>query len=326
MHKSVIVFMSMLLLGGCAAKVNLNDYKTTDKDTQEATHHLPKHVLNGSKPKIAIFSPHSSVGYSCNLDGVLSEQMMGSISTLKGYDTIETSQFSLDTKPSSEAFALLRKYADYAIVISVSNASTNAEFIAPAKYENKDGSEYYSPAKCDMRGEVMVSARFVDLSTGKIKKSFQEDGYSSASSDTPYQYQCYVRNSCSLLNNAVKDAVNDIKLKFAAAAPLYGYIYKLQSGDNGRIATISLGTNQGVQKGDELDVIEFREDYNPVKDVVVKTEKTIATCTVIENELSTDHAICKLAGDKVDQVKIKHAVRIKVDQSFAHSLKKAFSW
>ncbi len=338
MRKIIIVSAGLLMLGGCAAKVDLNDYQVTDQDKQMASHTLPAYVVSGRKPRVAVLPGKNATSFKqCSLNENLTEQMTTMVASLGTYKVIERSQLgglmnevkfaaSLGGGVDPRKLQALAKQIDYAVLISASGAQAKANFTEARSWTDDQGNSHYSPPSCTEKGKATVSVRIVEFPSGEIKKVIQEDGVETNSSETRWQSGCRVQNVCGLLSSAIGSALDEMKEEVASAAPVYGYIYKIRSHGKDRVASISLGTNHGVKAGSTLNVIQFDREDDPIKHTSVSVERVIATCEVSETALTADRAICQLKGDHVAQVKIKHAVRLQQSKSMLRKLKSGVNW
>jgi TolB-like protein len=335
--KYIVIVLSLPLLLSCAQKVNLSHFQQVDTDNKMASHSLPDYVLKESKARIAILPPSSMTNLypQCNLSNSAQESLVTTIGKIGGLDIVERSQIqsimqetkfqaSISGDIDMQQFQKIASDIDYVMVGSVASVGVNATFSEGRRWKDDKGQQRYTPPSCAEQGKVKITYRLVSPS-GNVLKVFDMDGQKSSSGEVRYSSDCQVKNPCGVLGEAIYRAVDDNLEKFYEAFPSYGYIYKTQTNPKNpkeRLAFISLGTSNNIKAGDKVDLINFSQEKNPVTGKDITNAETISECTILENDLQDKRSICMIAEATADKVKVKHAVKTKVNSSVFRSLQK----
>lgn len=326
-----------IFLAACGAKVNLSEYNQAELDSKVANHEIPDYVLNKRKPKIAVLpmSVSEEAVRGCGTNKTAQESFMDILVKARTVDVVERGQidalmkevkFSMGIGGDVDVSKLsdLGSGIDYVIVGSINSAKTAAKFREGGVIKDKKGNTTYVPPQCNEVAEVKMVARILKYPSGNIVKSISLEGGKNISRDVRNSYECRVQDPCSLINEATQRAVDDALEDIKAAFPSYGYVYKTMTHKENRkrIAFISLGTEDGIKSGDKVDIIEFVQEKDPVKNTTITREKVVAECTVVDVELGPDKSICLIQDEKVGAVFTKHAVKTKVNVGFGRMLEK----
>ncbi|MDQ6951886.1 MAG: CsgG/HfaB family protein [Mariprofundales bacterium] len=323
-----------LLLVGCATtKVDVESLEVSGQDRAIAANTLPSYAINGHKPRIAVLPAANETSFKqCNLAGGLSEQVTNAFVKAGSYTVVERAQLGalmnevkfaagLGGHLDSRKLQKLAKQVDYVIVTSASGAQVKANFTEARSWTDDKGQSHYIPPSCTEIGKANISLRVVTFPSGEIKNSITQPGVETNSHEVRYASQCRVQDACGMLTSAMAKAVDDKKEELANIAPVYGYIYKIRSNKNQRIASVSIGKSSGLKVGASLSVIQFTHDTDPVRHTSIQSEETIAHCEVIGNGLTANKALCLIKGKHANMVKIKHAVRVKHQKSTLGNIK-----
>lgn len=314
-----LLICSSLFLFACGAGVNLSDYNQSELDSKVANHEIPDYVLNRKKPKVVVLplGVAEGVAKNCGVDKVAQEAFIDVFVKVGTVDVLERRhveaimkevKFSVDIGGDVDLSKLsdLGSGIDYVLVGSISGKIRAS----------------YTPRKCNEVGEVKVASRILKFPSGIILKSIKLEGEKTISREAKDSQECRIQDPCVLLseatNKAVEDAFEDLKSLF----PLYGYVYKTLThrGNKKRIAFITIGTEDGIKAGDKVDIVEFVQEKDPVKNTIIYRERIVAECTVLDVELGPDKSICSIQDEKARAVLPKHAVKTKVNVSIGRTI------
>ena len=338
--KKAVVFVEMVIcfiLFACAG-VNLSEYTQKSLDTQTCNNKLPSYVVNKRKPKVAVLPPSDATVFAksnLNLSSTCQEnltQLLAKTGTMEVVERSQLEKFMDEIKfeagitgdIDAQKFMEIAKDVDYVFLGSISAASIGASFTEASTWTDKKGKLHYNPPSCMETGKVSINYRLVSFPSGKIVSTFPMSGEKISTRGVRSSYECVPRNT-QLIYDAIFRAVDDSKEALVAALPVYGYVYKTMtsiSDPNKRIAYITLGTQDGLSAGDNVDILEFTSERDPVSGAVINSEKQIAQCKVIENNLQPARSICVPAEGGAEPVLVKDAVKTKANTSFKRGLTK----
>jgi len=328
---AAVAAIAAVLVSCGAPKVDVSTFQQLDKDKQVAKHNLPDFVLNKKHPKLIVLPPSYNDQYkTCNLSSKGQSAMMEAVMKNGSVEMVERAQVQkimeevkfqsgISGNVDATALAKLGGSVDYALVGSITSAQTGATY-TPASYWTDDkGKSHKVNASCDEEGSVRVSYRLIEFPSGAVKTTFILKGSDSIDSGAG---SCKVQDPCGRLGAAMESAVNstEAKKEITSQFPLYGYIWKVMSDGSDRALYISLGTNDGIKPGDELDIINFDEDFDPITNTTETTPRIITTCEVSESNMNEHKSICLADASHADLAMVKHAVRVQPKLNWVEKL------
>lgn len=147
--------------------------------------------------------------------------------------------------------------ADYAVLSDITLAKASSKFTAGYTYRDKKGNKHVVPPKCSYSAEVEGNLKVHKMPSLVVSKALTLSGRASESEEVRSNYwyrpnqRCDDSNSrmSGLLQQAASNAIKSQRTELQNVFAPKGYITEKRSGDDGSIFKISLGSNNGAQKG-----------------------------------------------------------------------------
>ncbi len=297
--------------------VDISQYQRVKADTRMAACKPPDYIVKHKKPGVAVSTFEDLSGTQLkNLGKLATEEFQNMITDMGRFNVIERAQakkldkeldYENDRGLSDEAWAkkhnAIGKCVNYVIVGAVKDVTPNVS--QNPGYRDTKGS--WVPPLCKATVQVSVAARVIKMATGRTMRSFEMQG-----DDTETQ-----RTGCQVTVGMARKAMEKAikrqgRVDIARTIPIIGYVKRLMTGGkNGkdRIAYISLGQNDGIQPGDEIQVMKIEEDVDSISGKHETRYINITKGIVAKNGLSGTECLLILNGDhNAGRVKVGNMV------------------
>ncbi len=266
-----VTAVSLLLFSGCGTGIaNLNAYRPYEIPRADV---MPsKQALKGEKVKVVITSIDDS-GFnearSANLGKALMRMIETKIAKDKAIEVLDrsaTQKFEDEMRLSemngvvSEDNIILDS-ADYAISGELKNASFTSRFVQARQWTDDKGKVYVTPAHYVYTAEVDGQIKIYALPSMRIEKIIPFSDNKSRNEDSKFLgKRAYVDHG--LLNKAAEDAIHGARIELKNFFAPKGYIIEARELDGDKIVKISLGSQDGIKEGDELEIFTKKRVQN----------------------------------------------------------------
>lgn len=154
--------------------------------------------------------------------------------------------------------------AGFAILPTITNVNVGGTFV-PATSYTKDGQTNYTPAACKYTGQMSGSVKVYKLPELSIVDAININGDASQSTGVT-SGNCPVNNltATSMVSSAAQNgifkALPGVQKHFIQAA----YVLAYRKREAEHIVQISMGSNQGLKEGQEIEFIRQQKSTHPV--------------------------------------------------------------
>ena len=314
------------LLFSCAPSIsNLENYQKqfiskSDYAPDEAT-------LNSKIPKVVVFdfeeneievAKQSSLGKSVakNVENIISKYRLAELVDRSASSKLQKEiQLSEMNKTGSYKGP---KIADYAISGSISNASFSGKYSAGSTFINpKNGQIASVPPKYTYKSEFSGNLKIYELPSLTVVKNIQLGGTAGRSENVQQnggvsfgglqiggQQVEGVKRDDGLVRNAALDAIEGSETELRNSLSKKGYILEKRSYNGDSIFKINLGSEDGIEKGDNFEIYGQYEVENSI------SGKSEVEIRLISLGRVTDKIDPKTCWVVISNKKVESSVRI----------------
>lgn len=336
MRTLVLYLLAVVLLfavSGCAHTVEVSKYKESNQDQKVADVLPPQHVIDKKQPKVAVLPLAEPSEYTGRLNTGAQEGLTQIVSKGCGMEIVERSQaqklfdekkfiWSLDLSADFSELTKMAQGIDYVVLGSITNPAVGAEFTPSSTSCDNKGKCYTSKPSCSIKGMATVNVRVINANTGSIAQAFEPfKGSVSNYFTVESRYDCRVKNSVALINQAIANALKKAKKPLIEAFPRYGYLYKTMTAPDGkRIAYVNIGRLDGIKGGDNVELIRYTKEVDRVRKIERLTSQKIADVKIADTDLQDDRSIIIIPEEQASQIMPGLAVKTKYNSNFLDDL------
>jgi hypothetical protein len=314
--------LAVLFFTGCGTAIdNLGVFQ---QDPIERAELMPSQkALKGEKLKVVVMSVEDKnfrLARSANLGEALTKMIETEIGRDRAVDILDRSisnRFEEELKLNelnelngvdTEENMLLAS-ADYAVVGELKNANFNSRFVKRSVWVDKKGNKYVTPSHYIYSAVVNGQIKIFELPSMKLKKIISFSDTESRSEDSRY-LGSRIPVDHGLLNAAGANAIRSARIELKNFLAPKGYLIGARSYDGDRIVKISLGSNNGLQEGDRIEIRTHKTVINQLSEEESVESYRVAFATVSDKiQERTSWAILDevLEGEKIrlgDEVKV----------------------
>lgn len=227
--------------------------------------------------------------------------------------------------------------AEYAINGTIGKLDFSSNFKEEVSiYDPVNMQTYHSPAKFIYTAEVGGIIKIYEIPSMRVVKTFDFKGKKVRREDVKTDRQDVLFGAISskrtrsnakkldigMIQEAARRGVEDQTIEFKNFFAKRGYIVEKKKLGKKSIFKISLGSVDGIKKGDKFDVITKIEETNPLTNKKEITTIKIAE-GVISREITPNYCWIKIDGKKSAQkIRLGDTVKMKYRRTFGSKLKK----
>ncbi len=267
----ITALAALVSLSGCGAAIeNLNAYKPYEIPRADI---MPsKEAIKGGKIKVVIMSVDDS-GFAAARSSNLGEGINRMIETkiakdraIEILDRSATQKFEDEIRLNEMNGAVssdnaLLDSANYAIAAELKNASFTSRFVQTQRWTDDKGKVHVIPAHYIYTAEVDGQIKIYELPSMRIDKIIPFSDNKRRSEDSKFLgKRAYVDNG--LMSNAAEDAIHAARIELKNFFAPKGYLIEARRDGSDTIIKISLGSQDGIKEGDELEVLTRKRTTN----------------------------------------------------------------
>jgi curli biogenesis system outer membrane secretion channel CsgG len=335
---SLKLFFLLLVFSSCTS-LNIKNVDQYQKQFLPSSKFMPsKEQLSGAKPKIVVFDfdvNDNEVAINSNLaqatadkvEAIIGNNLLAQIVDRKAANKLQKEiQLIEANKTGSYKGPII---ADYAISGSISNASFVSKYSSGFTYFNyKTGQLTSVPPKYNYSSEVsgilkiyelpsLAVIEAVDFSGSDIRSEAaqQEGGLSLGAIQIGGKKVEGAKRDDSLVRNAAKEAIENIEIKLKNFFAKKGYILEKRVKDKKVIFKISLGSEDGIKKGDIFEVFAKYEIQNQITNET-EIEKRFISLGKVTSEINAKSAFVIIDDEeKIDSIRLGDQIKMKYQLS-----------
>lgn len=344
--KLTILFLIIFSSSSCSVKIkNLHQYQ---KHFLNKSQFMPsKKDFARKSPKVVVFAleendhkeatqAHLGVSIANHIENVLTKNRLAQLVNRNANKKLQK-EIALAELNNSGSYKG-PQVADYAVSGSIANAGFNSKYSSGKSYYNAKSGQFISvPPSYKYSSKVSGNIKIYELPSLRMVENIEFKGKESRSenvnrnggvnlgilsfggNNTPAKAR-----DDSLVRQAGKDAISNIKAKLQNVFAKQGYILEKRIYDNNTIFKISLGSNDGIKKGDEFDIKGKFEITNPITDKS-EIEKRLITSGKVSNIVNSKTAWVVINDkDQIDNIRLGDIVKIKYKDSILTKMLRFF--
>jgi hypothetical protein len=227
--------------------------------------------------------------------------------------------------------------ADYAVSGTISNASFNSRFIEESVGYNPILNQYYKiPAKFNYSSQVSGNIKIYQMPSMSVVQTFQFSGSKSRTEDAPVNTKTSFFGfskerevgsgktmDAGLVSGAGSESIENIKSDLKNFFAKRGYILEKRVLKNKTIFKVSLGSADGLKRGDKFEIIQKREEKNSITDKSEISEVVLGE-GVVSDIVNSDSAWVIVKNDDIlNVVRLGDIIKMKYKNAFFKSVKNA---
>ncbi len=280
---TVMVFMS-----GCTATIG--DFQKYEAAPMRDAEFMPTaQEMRDAKTKVLFVrlnNGSSATAQRANLAQTLNTALISALASGGGIelidrtidvtlsDEIKLHELNNDSADSEDDIRL----ASYALKGEISSAVFAVRYVKARVWYDKKGKVHRSPAYYVYTSRVNGILGVYAVPSMRLLKSFDFYGSSSYSKASRYAQ----RFDAALLQQAGRHAIQDVSRKLQRFFSPKGYVLYKRIYDGDTIYEVTLGSDEGLQTGDDVKIYRKYRFHNPITNVSEVREKVIATGSVSE--------------------------------------------
>jgi len=313
---------ALLLFSGCGTALdNLNAFKPDP--IQKATLMPSQKALAGEKFKV-VFMSVEDAGFKeakgANLGKALTRMLESEIGRDQSVDILDrkvAEKFQNEIKLGEMNGAIagentLLDSANYIVLGELKNASFTSRFVQRSSWVDDKGYRHVIPAHYIYTAEVDGEIKIFELPSLKIKKIISFSDNKSRTEDSEYRgNRVYVDNG--LMNKAGEDAIHTARIELKNFLAPKGYLIGARSYDGKRIIKISLGSDNGIQEGNTIQIKTKKTVVDQLTEKTDVEEYVVGSATVsdkIQKRTAWAHLDSIAEGEDIhlgDEVKVVYS-------------------
>jgi len=300
----VVFLFFFVVFIGCSTKINPNEFHKT---YAQKSKFLPKESEIKAKPKVLIFKVEA--------DDYLLEHFKNSLESV----ILKTSAILLKRKKTSleEEIILSQESkltnsdinsADYLIFARITSKHYSYKYHKGYYYKDSKGKTHYQPPYYSYEACVSGEVKILKLPENYIEKTFNFHACSYEESKN------FVNIKKELLIDALKKGVYSLKDQLKAFFTKKGYVLDVRKKEDMTIVKITLGKEDGLEDGDEVEIYTIKEYINPLTN-----KPTREIVKIAEGEVSNainPQTSWVIIESQNEPIKIGDIVKIKYNVSF----------
>ncbi len=333
--KTYIVILLALIFTSCAPKIK--NFDSYNKQYLPQSSFLPtKKDLNSNLPKVVVFkfdSNNIETAKQAKLEESLAEYIENLISKNNLANILDRSS----TKKLKDEIKLSElnqtgsykgpQIADYAVSGSVSNASFSKKYKSSGvMYDSNTGALVSVPARYIYESDVEGSLKIYEIPSLKVLKNIKFSGYSTRQENVKSdglnigsisfgKKDPGLEKDNGLVRKAAGDAIKAVEPFLKQALIKKGYILEKRVHEDKVIFKVSLGSNNGIKHGDNLEIVGKYEIENPITKES-EIEKRILAKGKVTNLINPKSCWIVLNKDKeISKIRLGDIVNMMYKQS-----------
>lgn len=339
------IFASALALLAASCAPTISNFDEYQKQFLTKSSFLPTaENLDGKPQKVVVFAldensndvaTQAGLGTSIanNVENVLSQNKLAELIDRKASGKLQK-EIALSEMNKTGSYKG-PKVADYAISGSISNAGFTSKYSSGSTIVNpKTGYVTSIPPRFSYASEVSGNLKIYELPSLTVAENIEFTGKSARSENVQNNGGINLfgikaggkdsegaKRDDSLVRKAASDAIDNARIAIKNFFAKKGYILEKRVYKNKSIFKISLGSSDGVEQGDKLEIIGQYETENSITGQS-ETEKRIITTAKISDKIDMKTSwiiIDDLA--KADKIRLGDMVKVKYSKSFSDKLK-----
>ena len=286
MKKAVGFSLTILfLLTGCGTSINLTEYSPIQ--APKASHMPSAKQLENKKPNVIVMDVNDNgidtaikaragkaMGTRLNADLVQS----GEVNVIK---RLKNTNLESEVKRAEITKSLGGSGVDYIVTGKIDNASYNWEFYRAVTWRDKKGRIHYIPPYIKYTACVSGNIQIYSIPDLIIKSTIPLKScvYENENARSPYQAK---RSNPALVRQAAINAIDNVKYPLENFFAPKGYILEIRRDKDGElIAKLTIGSEDGVEEGDKVDIYTLKDYTNPITN-----KKTVQTIKIAQGKVS----------------------------------------
>lgn len=321
-----LLTLTLLILSGCGASID--SIEAFSPIPLEKSPFMPsKEEIKSGKTKIVLtpiddsnfkLAQQANLGQSLYVELERELSASGTVEILdreiaqKFENEIRLSEMSADSQMSDIELSA----AKYAISGSLSNARFSSRFTQTQRWRDKEGKLHIIPAHYTYTASVSGILKIYAIPSMKVLKTIEFSDNTSRREDSRfYGNRHYPFDVSGMLNKAGKDAIHSTRHIFKNYLAPKGYIMEQRSDGDDEIVKVSIGSADGLEKGDEVEIYTIQSTINPFTDEPEIQSVKIAD-GLVSNKI-TPHRAWIILENKTQELKIGDYIKASYSKEFS---------
>ena len=327
MFKSLLIStVTLLIFSGCGATID--SIEAFAPIPLEKSPFMPtKEEIKSGKTKIVLtpiddrnfeLAQRANLGQSLYVELERELSSSGTVEILdreiaaKFENEIRLSEMDADSQMSDMELSA----AKYAISGSLSNARFSSRFTQTRRWRDDEGRLYVIPAHYTYTASVSGILKIYAIPSMKVLKTIEFSDNTSRREDSRFfGNNHYPADVSGMLNKAGSDAIHSTRLVFKNYLAPKGYIMEQRSDGDTEIVKVSIGSADGLESGNEVEIYTVQSTTNPFTDEV-ETQSVKIADGIISNKL-TPHRAWIILEDKTQEIKIGDYIKASYSKEFS---------
>lgn len=347
--KLTIISISILLLLTTASctSTKIRRFSKYEPAPLLRTTFMPEpEALESSSPKVVVFpfeTGNSSISRQTNVNTTLMSSVESVLTKHVLADLVDrTAAEKLKEEIALSEMNQTGSYegpmiAEYAINGTLGKLNFTSNFKDEVNiYDPVNMQTYHSPAKFIYTAEVGGIIKIYEIPSMKVVKTFDFKGKKVRREDVKTNRESILFGAISskitrsnakkldigMVQEAARRGIEDQTVEFKNFFAKRGYIVEKKKLGKSNIFKVSLGSVDGIKKGDKFDVVTKTEETNPLTNQKEVTTIKIAE-GVISKEISPNYSWIKIKDKNSSQkIRLGDTVKMKYKRSFGSKLKR----
>jgi hypothetical protein len=347
-YNKILLVAAILFLDNCAPKIS--NFHSYNKEYFAKSSFIPtREELKGAVPKVVVFNfnesdiniaKQSNLGktLSLNVQNVLTKDRLARLVDRSVARKLEKEILLSQINDDGPNY-LGPVVANYAVSGSISNASFNKKYSSASSSYSKEGGYRKIPAKFRYSSNVSGSVKVYEIPSMSVVENFEFSGSASRSENVQknggasigfieiggQQVEGLNRDD-GLIRMAGTNAINNVAVSLKNAFAKKGYILEKKSFKGKFIFKISLGSKDGLKRGDRFEIIGLFEEKNPITNDI-ETEKRILASGRVADKINPKFSWVVLDKKEYNEiVRLGDVVKFKYKESFSQAIGKYSSY
>lgn len=315
--KKVVPVVLALAISGCAT-TNISNPTTFEPLQLEPSEVMPtKDELAGKPARVVVFNADDgdiALAKRARLGATIS----GEIERYLSRADVELVDRSLAEKMREElVLAEMHgrteytgpEVADYAIVSSITQATTGSSFTEARVWQDKKGKTHRTPAKCKYSSGVAGTIRVYKMPAMQTIAFVDLEGRSSSDQETRHS-QCSLNQAGGdgLARAAATNGVANARAKLKNHFAPRGYITEHRFIKNKHIVKVNIGSARGLKTGDRVQIMTVSRSFDSLNDRESVETSPLGTGRVT-NQISSNFAWIIVDKKIADNIRLGQPVQ-----------------